>query len=189
MTPNSLYPGFIKLHHEAPKAEHIYTLPVKPFLSVGGDYWLEEKAVVGGENWVAALTRYITAIKPLIVTTQTFTYAELWTMATPTADPIYQDTATLNIAGTGGASMVEASQITFSFRTSEGGNGKVVMLDQVLAVNAKYRAPYTSVVGAVVTYLLSSQCCIFGRDGGYPVAVVKALTKTNDVLRRKYGLS
>lgn len=189
MAQNSLYPGFIKLHHEATLSEHIYTLPVKPFQSVGGDWWLEESGIVQGEEWVAALTRYVTVAKAFLNTAHTFTYAELWTMASADADPIYRATAELTIAGTSATAYAVASQITFSYRTSEGGNGKLVLLDSVYVPNAKLRPPYTGVPLAFYNYLMSNNCCVYGRDGGYPIAMPKLLVKTNDVLRRKYNLT
>lgn len=188
MAENSLYPGFIKLHHEAPLGEHIYTLPVKPFLAVGGDWWLEEQGIPQGEEWVAALTRYLTVIKPYLPTSQTFTYAELWSMASASSDPVYRDTAELTIAGTGAGTYIPASMLTVSYRTSEGGNGKLIILDGIRAVNTKNRPPFSGIDATLQAYLLSDNCCLYGRDGGKPIAVPKILTKTNDVLRRKYGL-
>lgn len=189
MTPNSLYPGFVKLHQEAPLSEHVYTLPVKPFIGVGGVYYLEEGGNPVGRLWTASLADLIAAIKPFFHSTVTFTFAELWTIDTPASLPQYRETVQLAVAGTNGTTPVPASQTTISYRTSAGGNGKLVMLDTSVTVNQKFRPPFTGIYATAVTYLLGSSSCLFGRDGGRPISVPKILTKTNDVLRRKYNLA
>ena len=187
MTPNSLYPGFVKLHHEAANAEHVYTIPVVPYLN--GEVWyLRQKGSPTGQPFGTCLVDYCTVMKAMLPNAATFTYAELWTMDAVDADPVFRDAATLNIVGTGGTGYSQASQYVVSFRTTGGGQGRAQLMDCTFAVNLKFRPPYSSQNLAVATYLLGAASIFAGRDGTYPIAIPKILTKTNDALRRRYNL-
>lgn len=191
MAENSLYPGFTKLYYENASLEHVMTIPMKPFVGAGGAWYVELSGDVLGGVWTTVLTTYVNLLKVFFANTTTFTYAELWTMASADADPVFVSTAQLNIAGTAGSAQVNASQVVLSCRTFLGGTAKVYMLDTALAANQKLRPPSYGSAGtlALVNYLTGVSCPVFGRDGSRIVAVPQGLTKTNDSLRRRYNLT
>lgn len=189
MAPNSLFPGFIKLHHETAWGEHVYTLPVKPYFSVGQTWFLEQKGSTVGDLWTTKLTEYLNVAKTLLHSSQTFTFAELWTMDSPDAVPIFRDSTQTAVVGTHTSSAVQTSQMTYSYRTTGGGSGKVVLLDTSIPFNYKTRPPYGAPHSNITNYLVSASCMICGRDGSYAISVPKIMSKSNDVLRRKYGLA
>lgn len=190
MAVNDLSPGFVKLHLQAPLFEHILTVPVNPIYDSGTGTWtLVEKG--GGTNplWSTALNAYVTVIKALLPTVDTLTYAELYTKAVGAA-PIFKDTFSYNVAGTSGSTASTATQETLSYRDGSGGRGKLVLLDGTDAPNQKFIGPsYGNAAKlAWVTYVVGNTSVIYSRNNDYPINVPKILTKTNDVLRRKYGI-
>lgn len=193
MAQNSIAPGFIKLFYQSSTAAHVATLPVRPFVSAvpPAGYWLEQRGDITGAPWATALAPLVTALRGIAHTSISFQYAELWTVASPGADPFYRDTTQINLAGTSTVAPSLASQIIYSFRTANGGVGRLTLLDGSVTPNTRILPPGfgSAPFKAVADYLTSTQCILVGRDNGFVVAVVKALTKTNDALRRKYGLT
>lgn len=190
MAQNSIAPGFIKLFYQSANASHTMVLPVRPYLTIGAEWWLNPKNQTPGNIWTSGITTFVNLLRGLMHTSATFQYAELWTVSAPGADPVFRETAQLAIAGTNAAASQVASQILFSFRTAEGGVGRIVLLDGVFAPNNRYLAPNygNAAILAIVNQLVSNTSVNVGRDDGYIIAVPKVLTKTNDALRRKYGI-
>ena len=186
---HSLYPGFIKLYYTVATYEHVMTIPVKPFQDGLGAWMLEQKLFGAGVAWITGLNAFITAIKPAAATNCTFTYAELWTMSSPEADPLYVETALLAVVGTGGGVATPMSQVVFSGRSTAGGVVKLYMLETPAGVNQKLKPTYAAPWSSVVNYLLSSGSICFARDGGSWSAVPQITTKTNDELRKQRGLA
>ncbi len=186
---NDLAPGFIKLHYASALAEHIMTIGVNPYQAVGGAWFLVEKSDAIGQAWATAVSAFLAVMKAEAPPTVTFTFGELFTKAVGSA-PVFVDTAAFNVIGTGGV-IVSASQINFGYRDSVGGHGKIVLCDQSNAVNQKFRGPaYGNATNlAVVNYLIGGSSFVYSRKGGFPINVPQILTKTNDVLRKKYGIS
>lgn len=185
---NSLFPGFVKLFYTVGTKEHVATLPAKPFFAVSSTWYVEAKGDPTGILWTTALTAYITVIKPFFHTSVTFTYAELWNMSAPDADPVYQDNVNLAIAGTSAIAVIPMSQTVFSGRTQDGGVAKLYLMETSQAVNTKTKPVYTGAILAVQTYMLGNTSWIVGRNGGFWVAMPQVTTKTNDTLRRQAGL-
>lgn len=185
---NSLYPGFTKIYYTVGTKEHVQILPCKPFVDIGGNWAVEFKGDVVGGSWSGALTSWLTVFKALFSNTFTATYAELWTMSSPEADPIYQVTSTLGIIGTNASGSVAMSQVCISGRTQLGGVAKIYALEGGMAVNTKVKPTYAAPYLAIVTYLLGATSWIVGRNGGFWVAAPQITTKTNDTLRRQAGL-
>ena len=185
---HSLYPGFVKLFYTVGTFEHTQTIPVKPFLSVSSTWYVEAKGDPTGVLWTTALAAYINAVKPLYPATATFTYAELWTMSTPEADPLWVDTAMLAVVGTAGGSFVTAGQVVFSGRSTAGGVVKLYFMESIVAVNNKYKPTYSAPLLAVASYLTGAGSWLAARDGGFWAVVPQVTSKTNDKLRKQRGL-
>lgn len=189
MATNSLAPGFIKLFVQSAQAEHVHTLPCKPFIGVGGVWYVEERTNPVGQPWNVALLDYVGVAKAFLPSASSFTYAELWTQDSPTVDPVYRDSSVIGIAGTLAGTATPTLQLTFSLRTDGGGTSKLVLLDVVGTPNTRSKPPYTGTSLAFQNYILGATNFIVGRDNSWPIAMPKILTKLNDALRRKYNLT
>lgn len=187
--PHSLYPGFIKLYYTVSTFEHVMTIPVRPFVNSFGFWWVEMKGTAGGILWTSGLTALVDAIKIHYHTSTTFTYAELWTMDSVEADPLYRETYLLGVAGTSVTANVLMSQTVFSGRSSAGGVAKLYLMESINAVNQKLKPAYAAGFATTVSYLLGNSSILTARDGGTWSAVPQVTTKTNDKLRRQRGLA
>lgn len=185
MAPNSLYPGFVKLFYTSAASLHTQTLPCKPFVAVGGEWWLESKAGGAGNSWKIFVDNYAAVMRTFFPAVSTITFAELWTLATPTAVPVFQDTHQLNVVGTNGTAVVPMSQIVTTFRTQAGGRLKIQYMDVSFNPNAEIQPPFTGALLALSNYLTQGTGWVCGRNGGFPIQAIRALTKTNDHLRKK----
>jgi hypothetical protein len=188
---NSLYPGFVKLKYQSNGHDHQMILPVKPFQDFTGNWTLEEKGVPAGEAFENAMEDLSTALKPLFPTSATILFAELWTMDSPTADPQYRTTRELNDAGTGSGAAVANSQAVITFRTTNGGIARIYIMEGRNAVNVEaYPPTFTGLTDFVAfsAYATGSGSPIYGRDGGELLTPIRALSKTNDALRKKFIL-
>jgi hypothetical protein len=190
MASNDIAPGFVKLHYQSAFAEHIATIPCDPVYDAGTLSWLLKRKD-GGASILdsTAVGALVAVLKALVSGATTFTYFELWTKVAGAA-PIFVDTAPLNVVGTNGNIVLSASQMLFSIRDNIGGHGRIEVMDQSYPVNSKYQgtAYGDATKLAVVNYLIGNSSWILTRKGGYPYSIPKILTKTNDVLRRKYGI-
>lgn len=189
MPSNSLAPGFVKLFVQSPTAEHVHTIPVKPYLGIGGVWFLEQKGSSVGSTWDVGVNALVTVLKPFLSAANSYTYAELWTQESPTIDPVFRDSIILGVAGTNAAAYTPTLQYTFSLRTEGGGVGKVVVLDASGTPNIRTKPPYTGITLALANYLVGNSSIVVGRDNTWHIAMVKSVTKLNDALRRKYNLS
>lgn len=190
MAINDLAPSFVKLFYESPNGPHTMTIPVDAYEFAADTWYLRQKGNSTGQIWDFLVDEYVDVLRALMDDGVTFQYAELYTKSID-EDPTFVTTAALNLAGTSTAGTRPATTLTVSFRTAEGGNGKVVLVDQVRDANLKLLPPSFSgatEVEALADYLVSSSSIVLGRDTSYPIQVTKALTKTNDALRKKYNL-
>ena len=100
MPNNSLYPGFAKFFYTSNGHGHTHVVPIQSPLDTGGGVW--QIGLKGGGNALisAAFLTYANVIKALFDVGASIVHAELWTLSSPTADPIYQQDVNLAIAGT-----------------------------------------------------------------------------------------
>lgn len=187
---DGLFPAWIYFYYQTEFGQHRMTVPVQTDGTAGSDSTLELK---GGsvENWRVAAGTYSALIAACYPPQTTITYAELWWKVGPTASPTYEDTFELLDVGTNTNPSIKAAQITFSWRTNNGGNGRTVLMDCVYAPNQSVRPPFTSLgtpFTNLTTYILGATSPVIGRDNGKPVAGIRATTKTNDALRKRYDM-
>lgn len=194
---NSLYPGFVRIEYVAGGHPHTQTLPVKPFQVVGGGWGLEKPiAPAQYASWSDGITAWVTIVRTLFHTSTNFVTASLWTLAAPESDPQFRDEVSLGIAGMSSSTTSANSQLSVGFRTDAGGILKLMFMESAVTVNqvgvpAAYTglaAPGAASMVAIAAFLKGNENCFYGRDGGRPIASLRAFTKTNDALRKKFVL-
>lgn len=189
MTINSLYPGFVKVHYTSNAHPHVAVLPVKPFLSFDGNWFVETKSGGVGQNLGTALATWCTRFKALLHTSSTIVDAELWTIASIGADPIFAHTYSLAVVGTSGTVANPYSQLVFTWRTSLGGLLRTYLMEGVTPDDTIYYPPSTGAIADIIDLFTGDNAWICGRDGGFGVGLIRAIAKENDALRKKYLLS
>jgi hypothetical protein len=188
MAQNSIYPGFIKIYYESGSHPHVHTIGITNPLGGINSSTVQNKGGTANSTG-AAVNTYLTALKTVMPTTANFKYWELFKMANPTAVPVLVDTGLLNIPGTNVGGVRALGQITYSYRSDTGGIGKIVMMETSIDLNVLIETPFPSGTHLTIsTYLTGSTSIVTARDGGFPMVVTKAVTKTNDALRKKYFL-
>lgn len=189
MAPNSLYPGFIKIYYTSATHPHEMVFGITNPLGGINSSTIQNKGGTANATGTA-MTTFVNAVKTFFPTTATFRYWELFKMASVDADPIMIDTGTLNISGSVAGSSTPYGQEIISYRSELGGTGKIYIMEGTRAVNTILQPPFSSGSAELVfsTYLTGSTSVVTARDGGFPMVVTKAITKTNDALRRKYFL-
>jgi hypothetical protein len=189
MAPNSLYPGFVKVYYTSNGHTHTHTVPVQVYSGVGGVWFLSEKASTVGRAWTVSFPEYVTVFRAMLPASASVNFAELWTMDSPTADPIFREAITISLAGTRSGTTQPNQQETVIFRSQNGGLWRWVGLETSAAANtvtqpSAFAAPYTT----LRDYVQGSTSVISARDGGYLIAPLRAITKTNDKLRERFLL-
>lgn len=191
MAANSLFPGFVKIFYTTNGHQHIMTQPVDPYVGVGGAFGLNTgNPGPGYFPWTAGIDAFVAVLRPLIHSSSSINRAELWTLAAPGADPIYQDTHEIELAGTSATVPQPNSQLVVSFRTTTGGLLRVYVMEGSNTVNQELFPPVwgNTIIANFVNYIASNTGYLKGRDGGQPKVGIRLLTKTNDALRKKYLL-
>lgn len=192
MAQNSLYPGFVKLKYSANAHTHYQVLPVIPDTpsspGIEPYFALADGPSVGMNTLV---DEYIALIDNLYSDTASFILAEFWRVPTVDSDPVFEYVYEIGQPGLSVTAPTLAGQLCVTFRTAAGGVLKLYFMETVSGLAAKDDYPFAnSTVDALADYLIAGTTgWIVGRDGSYPIAGLRALTKVNDALRKKYVLN
>lgn len=184
---SELSPGFIKLFYTSNGNPHIDTIPVQPSgTPVPGSM---PNVTDTGLNIVTALagvTAYVTAMKAFLNVASSYTGWEFYSQAVGD-EPVFIYGDDLSIVGTSATATVVDSEIVASYRSGNGGTGKVYIMEGTQAVNQRIagRVGAAAPVGALYTFLLGATNIRICRDGGRPISGLWYTTKTNDALRKK----
>lgn len=189
MGRNSLFPGFIKLFYHTNGHQHTQVLPVKPTPS--GTTFAVEK--IGGgtyDPWTSAMDAYALILKALIKTTDIIDYAELYTMASETSNPLFRENYSIAVAGTSSVADVPWQEAVFVWRTAAGGVLRSYIMENSFTVDQRFigNASMGTAGNAYRDLFTSSAGFVFGRDGSAPIALASMTTKINDKLRKKFFL-
>lgn len=192
MVQHSLYPGFAKFLYTSNGHNHVHTVPValSAWTTVGlspESYNLDNKGG-GSTDFGTFVDEYLMVVKGLSQQTTEYSMAELWGYTSPESDPIFLTAYAAGVVGTVATANVPYSQLTFTWRSASGGIARTVLMETPTPVNTTNAAPYTGGYDALADYMLSGTCPIVARDGGFLVAPIRWVSKTNDALRRKYLL-
>lgn len=192
MARNSLSPAFVKITYGSTTHTHHMKFPtlfdgtVTPGIIPNLKQYDGTPVALG--TYVVTI---VTLMRAFFAADISFTLAEAWSQPTPEDDPIY--IASYSITGgtgTGGGSTVLASQKVMTWRTNIGGLYKTYFMDTNTAPNLTYLPPYAGLSAELLyqNHVMGSGSCVYGLDGGKIIAPLKTKTKTNDALRRRYGL-
>lgn len=187
---NSLYPGFVKIGYTVKTRPHHMIVPVQPYQDVAGDWWLSEKDDGIGQLWLTAIQGLQDKINPMYNTTDyAIQGAELWTLDSPDADPVFQESGTLSTTGTVGTASIDYGQIVFTWRSVDGGIIKLYLMESIFNPNVKAAAPSyggNTAKQNLNTYMTSTGAVVSGRDGSFASVGLFSKSKTSDALRKKY---
>lgn len=196
LTRHALSPGYAVLIYTSNTHEHRMTIPVNPdvFNHVPGDAVSLYSKGAGLKTLAVAAGEIVNAIKALFTTTATFNELQYWQKPTPTSDPVFIRSDTI-VAGAGTeavASIKANSQLVLSGRTTLGGLMRCFFMEGWQTVDYEFDPPtyggFTALT-TFVTYMTGINAVWCGRDGGYMQTSLRAFTKTNDALRKKFILS
>lgn len=195
--PNSLFPAAVKIEYDTPYAPHTMILPVNtvnvavpPVLATTTvDTWAGATVPLG-----TMVTDLINALKVFYTAATSFRLATLLKINNPPADqtPIPLFSWTLGIPGTSvSTTWAKAVQQTLTFRTSEQGTSKLVMLDALSFNEFERLVDLTAVpsLQAIVDEWTDPTNGWAGRDSSQPVIFLQATRTLNEALRRAYRMT
>lgn len=185
MARNSLYPGFVRINYHANGHRHSLVQPVSPALVAG--VWTLNKPDGGSYNpWTLGVTAFVTIMKAIYDPAAVIDNAELFTLASPTASPVFEDAVTLNISGTEAAAPVPWGQLVFTLRLAGGGIMRPYFMESTVPVDQRI-APgsWAADFAGNGAFYLTSANYVWGRELAAPIVGIWATSKTNDELRRK----
>jgi len=186
----SLYPGFVKIRYTGGGHVHYMTLPARPFLSVGGTWFLEKKNMAGGALWTTLVDAWVLVLKPFLATADEVQVAHLWSFDSEDGDPIFREEYNIAVAGTSAGAAIPYGQAVMTMRTTLGGLMRIYLMESNNAVNLKLYAPFAAgLVKNMTDYAKGDGSFLVGRDGAFLSSVVSFTSKTNDALRKKFLLA
>lgn len=190
MSANSLYPGFVKLKYTANGHIHFQVLPVEADTHAPGVEPTFTRPGAISVNMNTAINEYIALIDNFYPAGASFILAEYWNIATVDSDPVFEYALTSGAVGVNGAVSQPNGQMCISFRSSVGGILKLYFMESSFSTDLKDEYPFnTASILALSDYLTDpTTAWVKARDGGYPIAGIRMLTKVNDALRKKYVL-
>lgn len=192
MAANSLFPAFVRITYHSPFGIHIMTLPTLPFNNadpgVVGQFDTWNAVGIDGDLMVDNLVTELA--KQYQAGDATFDSFDVFTLANATADPEWRYGGALAVPGSSLALIGwrQAVQATFTFRTTLAGIMRLVLLDKPTN-NAfgRYTVPGPD-EATLIAQISSVANGWAGRDGGRPLVFKNVTIKTNDRLRREYGI-
>lgn len=192
MAQNSLFPGFVKLFYAAGTKKHVMVVPVKPYFSAGSTWWVEGKSTPTNDSfWQTATNSFLASLQGLFHVSVDFTSAELWTIASVGADPVFQDSFEPTFTGSNAGGVQANGQAVLTFRTEGGGLYRLYLMEHSITINSVFVPPaYTGATAfaTAAAAVTSATSMVKGRNGGHPLTSLRAVTKTNDTLRQKFVL-
>lgn len=191
MASNDLAPGFIRLYYTSNGHPHVQVLPISfdstPVAGTEPNLESRDGSAVAASAFMAAYLAVWRAIFPIATA---WTGFEVYSKEI-LGDPQYIWGDDLTIVGSNGSGVQSNSQVTYTFRTNQGGVMRLVAMEAAIAttVRAPLRTTLAAPNGAIATYILGATNCIIGRDGGFPISGIFITSKVNDALRKRYTLN
>lgn len=192
MAENSLYPAFFRLFSKSEFGYHVSTHPMNEYTPVAGAFGTFKNWIDGNVAANTEISGFVDLLLPFFTGDTEYLYAIVYDMEDENATP--RPRVTVPFTGKTGTSVtaaVPASQSTYTFRTTNFGLAKLVLLDAPVTTDFQ---PITSLASApdmqdVLDYISDDEHCFRGRDQGRITTFVRATFKLNDELRKQYRLS
>jgi hypothetical protein len=194
MTPNSLFPAFVKIDYHSVWGVHSMVIPTREW-SPGAPEddngvftdWLD-----ASRSAVDMITDLVTAFAPFFLATTSFDIFTIYTLASAGAKPLPVSTGELGIDGTSvSTSWDKAVQKTLSFRSEDFGILKLVFLDCPSGNNFdrvnSFDADAASL--AILDLLKDNDNGWSARDNSRPNAIIQQATTLNEALRKTYRMN
>jgi hypothetical protein len=144
-----------------------------------GDYRLDNLV----DDWIGVIDNLFSAAD------STFDYVELWRYVPDSFETVYISTYSIGVAGASPSAHTGASQRVFTFRTTEGGIMRVMLLETPFG-SIPGITPYGDLTGsnqALMDFVVSGANCFLGRDTSYPIVPLRLLTGQNEkTFRQRY---
>jgi hypothetical protein len=195
---HSLYPFFMRIAYSSGGHQHNMTVPLGTAVLIGeSPAWELENHIDGHIAVQTAMNDLGNALIRCFGIGCSLGEWTLWEIARSGSDPDWVFSDPIWRAN-GGFELTEApvagnitalSQTTFSYRTSVGGRYKMVLMESIYGPDTNLRSSQINPLSGMHylnEYILSTLSIVFGRDGGYPNALVRVLGKTSDALRKTY---
>lgn len=192
MTHNDLHPLWMEIKYAVGTRLHVKRTPLLPDAAMivtpgelPADYAIKRKDGTS-DDFGTIVDEYMAVVTPIYHTGVSFITADLWYKATVDSDPLWLTVYEIGAVGEGGTTPVTDGQLVLSCRTQNGGKYMEYWMESSIAVNLKDDFPFSSTnISNLGNFLKGVTSPVVGRDGGYVVANVRYITKTNDALRKK----
>lgn len=190
---HSLYPAFVRIVYHSLYGAHTMTLPTTPLtidpLQVDQstfDAWVGDPII-----WTEMVDALLEDLIDFFPASVEFDTATVYTMSSPTAAPTPIDSYSLEFVGTNVTlGWSQATQQTFTFRTTAFGISKLTLLD-VASAGSFPRVTDPSGNAAMLALIeewTNPAKGWSGRDNARPNTFIQSSTTLNEKLRREYGL-
>jgi len=194
MTEYQLDPAYVKLYYTSEYAPHEHVIPTLNWVPTSitgtmGSYVAWNTVPIDAEDMIDNL---VDKLKVFQDPSTSYTLAEIYTKATPTAPSILQAAKTLAVVGTSAAGGVrKAVQGTFNMKTTAGHAFKMVFLDYPHGTGQfDKQTPISFSAGAIalINEIASTGNAWAGRDKQRVNTALSVTNTLNEALRKQYRM-
>lgn len=190
MTIHTLFPSFAKVAYHSAYAPHTQTIPTAQWLAtpnVGGagayPQW-DTGTIDAKAMWDA----YVALLQNVLPDTVTVDDILIYNMPEETSDPQPVAALSYGVPGLDTGNGTPAAEATFSFRSTDFGLFKLVLLDITPSENfVPLKYPALSLANRnLIDFIMDEDNAISARDNTRPFQFINCTYGINDALHRKY---
>lgn len=174
--------GFPTMEHKMTVDVHMDADPAVGDLFTG----IETRGRNGTLSTLDAVTdALIVALLPFYPSTAEISRAELWQIAEGTYDGVFISAYEIAEAGVGAGGSNVAHQSTFTFRSLNGGHGRIQLMESIDTGNTRQVAPYSSRAAVLAAFIIDADNPFQARDNSFLFANIAYSQGQNERLFRK----
>ena len=187
-----LAPGFFRLAYGGTRNPHHIVVPIKfagtPTPGENADL---ETADGTSSTFEVALQAFIDGVlAPNLAADTPIGAADLYSVDPTTGVRSFIYTKSTASEGTNVNPVKPFTESVWMFKSTAGKPIKIYIMESVYAADQRNIGSVPADARQdVVTYMLSGDCCVYGRTDSWPLAFRTFTSKTNDVLRRNGGFT